>query len=130
MAKVYVGPGFSPFWSAYSDPQEYDSSLVPRLSGMGGGGGGEPGLYCEQKWLRNNPLGQDLTLYDSFTLTFINIYVTLLYLRPPVYRLRATLLSPHFSSKHPLCYTKGSVWKHTLFPNSVGSHTKTSLPLQ
>ena len=45
--------------------------------GAGGGGGGEPGLYCERKCLRNNPRGQDLTLYDAFTLPFI-IYVTLL----------------------------------------------------
>ena len=48
----------------------------------GGGGGGEPGLYCERKWLRNNSRGQDLTLYDAFTLT-LEIYTLPEFSRQP-----------------------------------------------
>ena len=78
----------------------------PRAQSLGTGvrgGGGEPGLYCEHKWLRNNSRGQDLTLYDAFTLTFIDIYVTLLDPSPQFIGYGATLLSPHFGSKYPLC---------------------------
>ena len=90
--------------------------LTQALGTGGGGGGGEPGLYYERMWLRNNPRGQDLTLYDAFTLTFINIYVTLLNPRPRcinLERLRShyyhhTLVrSTHYTSLKS--NTKGSV---------------------
>ena len=57
---------------------------IPRTQALRTGGG-EPGLYCERKWLLNNPQGQDLTLYDAFKLTFINTYVILLDLQATTY---------------------------------------------
>ena len=65
---------------------------------------------------------------------FINI--TSLFSSPPpsVYWLRShsTITPLQFQAPTMLCLksnTKGSVWKHSLFPNSVGNRTKTSLPL-